>query len=166
MCTWRGHFSSRCRFAAAETDWQRTGLSLSSKRPVYFRPVTPSCSSAGLISLHLVKSRAPKSFLALHMPLSISSTKRVFLHPKEDGAHYGIPLLLSALKYRSGGYVRRRGAVDGPLSIRATPPNADCRLLVLATPWVQPIRQLTLYFPISWLPPRPSLFPFSSLSPH
>lgn len=40
-------------------------------------------------------------------------------------------------------------------------PNADRRLLVLATPRVQPTLQLTLYFPISWLPPRPFLFPFS-----
>lgn len=137
-------------------------------------PTRRRSAAPGLICLHLERSRAPKSFLALRTPLSISSTKRVFLHQKEDGAHYGIPLLLSALKYRS-----LCVTVGGGVDVTPTPPThthtphpalcKDCRLLVLATPRVQPTRQLTLYFPISRLPPRPSLFPFSiypSLSLH
>lgn len=100
MCTRRCHFSPGCRLEAAKTEWRRAGLPLSSERPVYFRPLTQGCLSLRIWR----KAENPKSFLALHTPLSISSTKTVFLHRKEDGAYYGIPLLPSALKYRSGGY--------------------------------------------------------------
>lgn len=96
----RGRFSGGCRLAAGRAAWRANRFIA----PLFISgPPTRRRSAAhgGLICLHLERSRAPKSFLALRTPLSISSTKRVFLHQKEDGAHYGIPLLLSALKYRS-----------------------------------------------------------------
>lgn len=74
------------------------------RKPAHFRPATQKPQRRAGLSLHIPGNVAqpPKSSPAPHMPLSISSTKRVFLYQKEDGSSLLNSSLLSALKYRSG----------------------------------------------------------------
>lgn len=117
----RCHFSYGCRLAATTTEWQRTGLSLSQIRPVYFGPVTQRCSAARAY-LPASGGKAEPQRASWHSTCHFqlvpqresSSTKRKMGLIMEF-------LFYSALKYRSG-----RGCT--PLYR----PNAD-----LASPPVQ-----------------------------
>lgn len=122
---------------------------------------TKATTARRLISSHPFLKRAQplKSSMPLHMPLSISSTKRVFHYHKEDGTSFYS--LLPDLKYRSGGSVWLLGACMCHSTTATHQSRVDeHRLLLceLASHQVEESLQLTLYLTISSLPASYSQF--------